>query len=145
MNYQLVNSQISDKDILADLRVVAMRESLEAVGRFIPTRAKERFCSSFSPECTWKLERAGELLGFYTLEEKTDHLWVRHLYIHPEYQGRGLGGDIIERIKDKSLETNLPVRLGALIGSRSNHFYQSHGFVMIDEGEWDNYYEFSGC
>ena len=120
-----------------------MRESLEAIDRFSPERAKERFFNSFSPECTWKLEQSGELLGFYTLEEKHDHVWVRHLYIHPKHQGLGLGGDIVEKIKDKSLETNLPVRLGALIGSRSNEFYQKHGFVMTHEGEWDNYYEFS--
>ncbi|MFW2364897.1 MAG: GNAT family N-acetyltransferase [Desulforhopalus sp.] len=136
-------AQESDKHALAELRVSSMQESLKAIGRFDPIRARERFFDSFSPGNTWKIERSGEILGFYTLEEKVDHFWVRHLYIHPKHQNLGLGGDIIERIKDKSLETNLPVRLGALIGSRSNDFYQAHGFVLTHEGEWDNYYEFS--
>ena len=37
----------SDADLLADLRVRAMKESLEAVGRFDPIRAKSRFLDNF--------------------------------------------------------------------------------------------------
>jgi hypothetical protein len=34
---------------LAELRVEAMRESLERIGRFDPSRARERFLSGISP------------------------------------------------------------------------------------------------
>lgn len=34
----------------------------------------------------------------------------------------------------------LPVRVTALRGSRSNHFYQRHGFELLQESEWDLVY-----
>jgi hypothetical protein len=62
----------ADGQALADLRVDAMRESLERIGRFDPVRARERFLR--------------------------------------------------------------------LRGSESNRFYMRHGFVQVEQGEFDNHY-----
>ncbi len=35
----------------------------------------------------------------------------------------------------------LPVRVGALRGSRSNRFHERHGFVRVASAEWDHFYE----
>jgi len=39
----------ADAELLAQIRVEAMRPSLEAVSRFDPERARNRFLSSFQP------------------------------------------------------------------------------------------------
>jgi hypothetical protein len=46
------NAVASDAEALAAIRVEAMRESLERIGRFDPQRARERFLSAFSPTHT---------------------------------------------------------------------------------------------
>ena len=44
-----------DLDELVSLRIVAMRESLERVGRFDPARARQRLADSFYPSDTWMI------------------------------------------------------------------------------------------
>ena len=70
-----------------------------------------------------------------------DHLYLKHFYLHPDFQSQGLGGRVISSIKRQAAASGLPIRLGALRNSRSNNFYQKHGFTYTHEEEWDIYYE----
>lgn len=131
---------LEDFDALADLRVAAMRESLERVGRFDSTRARERLRSTFSPEHTRSIDLDGERVGFYAMRPSPDGLNLDHLYIHPRFQSRGIGGVVLKRILAEADRNRQTVRVGALKESASNRFYERHGFVRASEGEWDNYY-----
>ncbi|MDA9352408.1 GNAT family N-acetyltransferase [Porticoccaceae bacterium] len=132
-----------DKEILADLRLSAMKDSLNNIGRFDPKRARDRFLQTFVSKSTQKIYLDGVLVGFYVLKKIEDHLSLDHLYCMPKFQNLGIGGYILESIIDSSRRNNLPIRLGALKKSRSNDFYIKHGFINTHETEWDIYYEFS--
>jgi GNAT superfamily N-acetyltransferase len=131
----------SDFDALADLRIAAMRESLERVGRFDPERARQRLRASFVPASTTGILLEGQRVGFYVLRSEDGALKLDHLYILPEYQGRGLGSAVMQRIAADADGRGLAVRLGALRDSESNPFYQRHGYAKTGEDEWDIYYE----
>ena len=131
-----------DAEALADLRVLAMRESLEDIGRFNVDRARQRFLSMYLPDSTSKILLNDALVGFYVVSEFQNHLYVDHLYIHPAYQGEKIGSKVLAKIIEMGKGAEQPIKLGALKQSRSNRFYQSHGFIKVDEGEYDNYYEF---
>lgn len=145
MNYHICEVAENEKESLAQLRISAMRESLEAIGRFDPARARSRFIDGFDRDATRKIEIDGRLIGFYALKDKEDHLYLDHLYIHPDFQGNGLGASILRSVIALAQERKLPLRLGALRGSRSNRFYLAHGFVQTGESEWDLYYEYRRC
>lgn len=130
-----------DADLLANIRVQFMRESLEALGRFDPERARERFLKSFGSEETFKLVNGQQTLGFYVLRDRTDHIWLDRLYIRPNTQGGGIGAAVISRIKAHAFSKGKPIRLGALKQSKANAFYQRHGFQHTHSAEFDNYYE----
>ena len=49
----------------------------------------------------------------------------------------GLGGRTLKRLLAQADAQGLPLRVGALRDSDSNRFYQRHGFVQVDESEWD--------
>jgi GNAT superfamily N-acetyltransferase len=132
---------MADFDALADLRVAAMRESLEALGRFDPERARRRLRQTFDPACTWHIARDGERVGFYVIGDEGDHWMLRHLYLHPVNSGQGLGAGVMRHIVRLADGAGKPLRVGALRGSRSNGFYLAHGFVLTHEDEWDLYYE----
>ena len=55
MNLRFQPTTVEDFGVLVDLRIDAMRESLEAIGRFDRNRSIERFRSSFAPEKTKKI------------------------------------------------------------------------------------------
>jgi GNAT superfamily N-acetyltransferase len=130
----------TDFDQLADLREAAMRESLERVGRFNPLRSRERLRGSFVPEHTRWILLAGQKAGFYALRPSPDGMALDHLYLHPRYQRRGIGGVILDSILAEADRAGVEIRVGALKESASNRFYRDHGFVLIREDEWDNYY-----
>ncbi|MCC7711881.1 GNAT family N-acetyltransferase [Janthinobacterium lividum] len=133
-------TQEDDADELVALRIEAMRDSLMQVGRFDPVRARERFLSGFLPEHTRHIEIEGKRVGFVVLKQQPKAMLLDHLYIHPNNQGNGIGAVVLARIIEEANALGLPVRVGALRGSGSNRFYVRHGFTLIEEGDFDNYY-----
>ncbi len=130
----------SDFDALAAIRIEAMRESLERIGRFDPVRAKERFRSGFSPVHTKFIVSGNEQIGFVVVKPQEHHLLLDHLYVRPEQQDRGIGTRVLQWVFEQADSRRLPVRVGALRQSDSNRFYARHGFELVEQGEFDNYY-----
>src|SRR5437660_5430228 len=56
MQLELVDATADDFEALVALRIAAMRESLERIGRFDPARARERFAAGFDPARTRHVE-----------------------------------------------------------------------------------------
>jgi len=131
----------SDVETLVAIRIAAMRESLERIGRFDPLRARDRFLASFDPSLCRFIEANGVQAGFILIRPQEDHWLLDHLYILPEHQGRGIGAAVLHDLVKNADAQHMPIRVGALRGSDSNRFYERHGFVRTDEAEWDIYYE----
>lgn len=136
----LVPVQQSDLDNLVAIRIEAMRESLERVGRFDPVRARERFLSGFEAGSTRYIEAAGERVGFVVVKHHHNELALDHLYVRPSAQGSGVGSAVLTQIFKEADAATLPIRVGALKESASNRFYTRHGFQFIESREFDNYY-----
>lgn len=130
-----------DFEELLSLRIEAMRESLERIGRFDPSRARERLRSSFSPEHTRHVIVEGKRVGFVAVKLEGEALLLDHLYIRPAMQGKGIGAAVLGHIFAEADAEGRPLRVGALRESNANRFYQRHGFLRTGEAEWDIYYE----
>lgn len=129
-------------DDLADLYELAMKRNLMAIGHYDSETVRYRFLTGFDIPATTTLWLEEQLIGFYTLLNKPDHLWLHHLYIRPVHQGQGIGSQIIERVKQIAQKKRLPIRLGTLNKSPANEFYRSHGFALTQHELNQNYYEF---
>lgn len=130
-----------DLDALVALRIAAMRENLERVGRFSPERARQWFIDGFRPDCTRWIEVAGELAGCVAVGEAADgDLWLDHFYLFPAHQGRGLGEAVIRRLMAEADGAGKAVRLNVLVDSPANRFYLRHGFVETGREGVDIHY-----
>lgn len=136
----LVPATADDADSLAELRVLAMRPSLERLGRFDPQRARDRFLSAFEPRFTRHVEAGGERVGFVVVRPHEAGWLLDHLYIHPDHQSSGIGATVLLHVFREADQAGQPIRVGALRGSDSNRFYLRHGFRLFEEAEWDLYY-----
>jgi GNAT superfamily N-acetyltransferase len=130
----------SDAEGLADLRIAAMRESLERVGRFDPVRARERLLSSFDASATHHVVADGLRVGFFVVRTRPSDILLDHLYVDPRYQGRGLGAAVLAKVFSEADQQHLDVRLTALKESASNRFYMRHGFEVEGRDDWDIHY-----
>lgn len=144
--FELQPASNADFDSLLELRTAAMRDSLERLGRFDPARSRERFSASFMAEHTRHIVVDGERVGFFALRPAgDDDGWcLDHFYIHPRWQGRGIGGQVMAALLEPARHAGQPVRLGALRGSDANRLYERHGFVKTHETQWDLHYVWRG-
>ena len=133
-----------DFDALLSLRMAAMRESLQRLGRFDPQRARERLGRAFEPAHTRHILLGGERVGFVVLLPMPGacppHLVLDHLYIAPQAQRQGVGSWVMAQVLGEADSRSLPLRVTALRLSDANRFYQRHGFELQHETEWDLHY-----
>ena len=119
-----------------ELRIRAMRESLERVGRFDPQRSRERLAAGFQSEHMRHICRGSERIGFLTLLPEAEYFNLQHLYVDPDAQGEGVGAWAMAWVQSQGRD----VRLSALKQSGANAFYLRHGFVQTGEEEFDIQY-----
>lgn len=122
-----------DFEPMLALRIAALRESLERLGRFDPARARERLQAGFAPEHMQHVCLDGERIGYVTLKPAADRLRLEHLYIRPGQQGRGVGAWVLDWVKSHGRD----VELSALKLSDANRFYLKHGFEVVGESDFD--------
>lgn len=127
----------SDFEPLLALRLRAMRESLERIGRYDEQRARERLAASFDPQHTQHIVVDGRRTGFMVLKTLSHALRLDHLYIDLPWQDLGIGHRVLSWLCEHADRVQMPVELCALKGSDANRFYLRHGFVATGEGEWD--------
>lgn len=138
--FQLEPALAEDAQALASLRVVAMRASLERIGRFDPQRARTRFLADYAPEHTRHVVTAAGRVGFVVLRRQRREMLLEHLYLVPAAQGQGLGSAVLRVLFAEADIDALAMRVGALRGSPANRFYRRHGFELVEQARWDSYY-----
>lgn len=94
----------------------------------------------FSPGLTKHIVKNGTRVGFVVVKPDGDGLLLDHLYIHPDYQNQGIGQWVLHQVFDEADVQGKAIKVGALKGSDSNRFYARHGFELVEQAEWDNYY-----
>ncbi len=77
MDLQFTAVTQEDFNCLAQIRINAMRESLQNVGQFDEKWLTDTFQSNFLARDTVKVTLANCCIAFYTLEHRSDHLWHR--------------------------------------------------------------------
>jgi GNAT superfamily N-acetyltransferase len=98
LNVTFAHTTSNDADTLVQIRIDAMRESLERIGRFDPVRARDRFLASFDARYCRYILVDGEKAGFVLVRPESAHLLLDHLYIVPAHQGKGVGAAVLDAV-----------------------------------------------
>lgn len=84
------------------------------------------------------LDIGGNPAGFWSTERKASELFLHKLYLNPDYHGQGWGKFMLNRVvaeaRDNALKT---IRLTVNRGNTSVKVYQSFGFVIESEADFD--------
>jgi GNAT superfamily N-acetyltransferase len=128
-NWSLRAALESDAQWIAELRAVVMRPDLERLGRFDPTRVRQRFLLAFDPAVTRVVLVDGREAGSIAVRPDAGSLWIEHFYLGASCQGRGIGSRVLERQLDDNCGDR-PFRLDVLQGSRAQALYERHGFTV---------------
>lgn len=78
----------------------------------------------------WEVD--GELVGVMGAEPIEDVTLIRHAYVLPEYQNRGIGKNLLNHLK--SLTTTPSLMVGTWADAQwAITFYQKHGFNLLPD------------
>jgi GNAT superfamily N-acetyltransferase len=77
----------------------------------------------------WCVEDAGELVGVMGIQPVDDVELIRHAYVAPAWQGRGVGGALMAHLEAR-VSRQLLVGTWAA-ATWAIRFYERHGFVAV--------------
>ncbi len=95
-----------------------------------PERLYKALMNSSTVLTAWDNDR---LVGLIRVLDDTEMLaQIHYVLVHPEYQGNGIAGKMIERIKEKYKNF---FYIEAMPEDKNNvAFYQKHGFSVMENG-----------
>jgi GNAT superfamily N-acetyltransferase len=77
----------------------------------------------------WGHEEDGALTGVMGLQRLRDVDLIRHAYVHPAIQRRGIGGKLLDHLRHLSAQRML---VGTWAAARwATSFYERHGFALV--------------
>jgi len=127
-------AQQSDIAYLLQLRKSSMGEHLIAAGLNLSDQQHlERINEYFGDSFIILMNK--QPIGLIKLGVLPDKLHIRQLQISPEYQGKGVGGNVVALVKNKAKALKLPLTLNVLLANPAISLYLRHGFVVIGQNE----------
>lgn len=121
-----------DVDDVVALKARVLRQDLERLVGWDPSRSRARVIEHFSPEHTRMILVGDALAGTITLRPDGDDLWLEMFYVDADFQGCGIGTSVLTEVLQ---ESDRPMRLQVLVGSAAQRLYSRHGFVVdADDG-----------
>ena len=83
----------------------------------------------------WGYESDGELVGVMGIQNVRDVDLIRHAYVMPGVQGRGVGGELIKHLQKIATR---PMLVGTWADATwAIRFYERHGFELATQAEKD--------
>jgi len=131
----------ADFEPLLAMRIDVMREHLERVFRYKPSRARQIFRGHFDEPGMRLILLDGERVGCVGFRRHAQEIGIDSFYLDRRLHNSGLGTKILTVLLDEADAMGLPVRLEVLTGSKADRFYLRHGFMKLREDEIEGYYE----
>jgi len=122
-----------DKGFLWELKVASMREYVEVVYGWDDALQYGFFEKGFHPEDIHILRCDKLDMGMYELQERDEEWFLARIEIMPEFQGRGIGTTIIQRMIDLVSKTGKPLRLQVFKVNPAQKLYERIGFLQTGE------------
>jgi GNAT superfamily N-acetyltransferase len=125
----------ADFEPLLAIRIEVMREHLERVFRYEPSRARRIFREHFAEPGLRRIMIGEELAGCVGFRVGEAEIKIDSFYLARRHHNGGLGTAILKVLLDEADTLGLPVELDVLRGSPADRFYARHGFVKQSEDD----------
>lgn len=130
---KLVNATDAHRTFARDLTRRAM---LPYYREFDLLWIEEAFDEAWGWREQWLVVEGEQVLGFCSLSQDRQALFIRELHLLPEYRGRGVGGQVLEELAVWAVQRRLPLlRLMVFKSNPARQLYLRHGFVEMGEDE----------
>ena len=122
----------TDSDFVFAVKKAAFREYVEQVEGWDDTHQRGLHNKRFDSQDFRIIQFQGNDIGFFSTSCTSDSLKVYQFFIHPEYQGRGIGSACMTRILADAAGKSVNLQV-LKINIRGIAFYQRLGFSIVAE------------
>jgi GNAT superfamily N-acetyltransferase len=126
---------------LLALRIEVMREHLERVFRYKPSRARRIFREHFDEPGMRLILSGDQRIGCVGFRSEPECLKIDSFYLERRFHNSGLGTAILKVLLAEADALGKPIRLEVLTGSKADRFYLRHGFIKLREDAIEAEYE----
>jgi GNAT superfamily N-acetyltransferase len=124
---RLRHATAADADAITDVFLRSMFTAMPWLARPHTDEETRRWIEDvvIGGQQVWVAERGGRVVGFAALRDG----WLEHLYLAPEAQRQGIGGDLLAVVREHS-----PHGLSLYAFARNTaarQFYERHGFRVV--------------
>jgi ribosomal protein S18 acetylase RimI-like enzyme len=120
-----------DADAIAETYTASFESLLAFLPDLHTSDEREHFISEVVPRDheIWVAEDEGRVVGFAALGEST----LGHIFVHPDFQDRGLGTALLDKTKELRPEGFTLWTFPA--NEQACRFYERHGLHAIEHGD----------
>jgi ribosomal protein S18 acetylase RimI-like enzyme len=133
-DYTFRPARDEDYDSLFALHEATMRPAIEATWGWNDAWQEEYFRRKFDKSNRQIIQVGGQDAGVLVVEDRETELYLGLIELAPDYQGRGIGTDIVRKLQERAAATHRPLTLHVLkANTAACRFYERLGFQATDD------------
>lgn len=133
MSISYIEATESEREFFIHVHHTSYRDTIEAMFGWderLQDQHANRAFDEGGMNIIWNNNKRVGVIGW---EDRDDHVWLKELFLLPEYQGQGIGSKIIKDTITKARSLAKDVRLRTLKANmRAKELYERHGFVVTE-------------
>jgi ribosomal protein S18 acetylase RimI-like enzyme len=136
----LKEAKNSDFEITYRIKCKSIKSYVEKIWDWDEVNQREIHRRKYIPSETKLIEYNNHTIGYVVLKETEAEIHLKNLLIEKEFQNKGIGKEVMEKIIEKADSDKKLVRLQVFkINSKAQKFYHNLGFEITSETE--NHFE----
>lgn len=124
-----------DKAFIFDAFRVSLREYVEWAWGWDEALQHEGFWKERPPEAFRLVCVDGHPAGAFHVEELAQYHWVRTIFLLPQFQGRGIGGAVLEQEAARARAAGKSLVLKVIKINPAKRLYDRLGFRVVKEDD----------
>ncbi|EKE67904.1 N-acetyltransferase GCN5 [Gallaecimonas xiamenensis 3-C-1] len=134
MPFTFIKATDNDRAYLLSLRKLTMVEHLERSGQFL-SEEEHLFRLNDDYDLSHLITHDRQVVGTLKFREGDKQIEILQLQIHPDFQGKGLGQQVLEQVISSANPKD--VELTVLKVNRALNLYKRLGFVIYGEDQFE--------
>ena len=122
----------SDSRFFYELKKLVLRSYIEKIWGWDETAQLQYHAENYHPQQTSIILVNGEKAGTIEIQEKAEQVFICSLYLLPQYQGNGIGTDLVRQYMQQAQLAKKRLSLEVLqSNTRARKLYETLGLVAM--------------
>ena len=125
---------LKDEPDLFELHRTAFREHIERIWGWDEDWQRANFVREWASSVTSVVRLNGRTVGYLQVRNESDRVYLQNIALHPDFQNKGMGTELLNEVKAAATARQLPVDLAVFrTNGSAQRFYERHGFRRTGE------------